>query len=84
MRYTDDKQLLKALGKNIRALRKAKKFSQSELGARANFEKSAIQRIERGYNSKINTLARLADALDVTLSELLNFSLGDGDTNLEK
>ena len=82
--YTNDKLLLKTLGKQVRILRKAKNWSQSELGAKANFEKSAIQRIERGYNSKIKTIAKLADALDVTLSELLNFSLDSEDTDLKK
>ena len=75
MKYTDDIQLLKAFGQKVRALRKKKNFSQTELGARANLEKSAIQRIERGYNSKIKTLAKLADGLDITISELMDFSL---------
>lgn len=73
MRYTDDIALLKAFGQRVRALRKEQKLSQSELGARSNLEKSAIQRIERGYNCKVKTLAKIADGLGITISELMYF-----------
>lgn len=75
MMYSDNTLLLKGFGKRIRELRKERKLSQSELGARANLEKSAVQRIERGYNSKITTLAKLANGLDVNISELMNFTV---------
>jgi len=61
-------------GKHIKALRKEHNLSQSALGAKANLEKTAIQRIERGYNSTLKTLFKLADAFDISLSELLDFS----------
>jgi transcriptional regulator with XRE-family HTH domain len=74
MKYTDDIVLLRAFGKRVRTLRKDQKLSQSELGARSNLEKSAIQRIERGYNCTVKTLAKLANGLDISISELMDFS----------
>ena len=74
MKYNDDIQYLKMFGKRIKALRKEQNLSQSDLGGKADLEKTAIQRIERGYNSTIKTLLKLANGFDISLPELLNFS----------
>jgi len=67
--------LLILLGKRIRYLRLKKKMSQRDLGIEALMEKSTIQRIERGLmNCTINTLLRLANALGVSISSLLDFN----------
>jgi transcriptional regulator with XRE-family HTH domain len=64
--------LYKKLGIRIKELRKKYNLSQSQLGAQSNLEKTAIQRIERGYNSTLYTLSRLAEGFDISLSELLD------------
>lgn len=74
MNYLNDKQFLKMFGKRIKVLRKEYGLSQSELAGRAELEKTAIQRIERGYNSTIKTLRKLAKAFDISFSELFDFS----------
>ena len=66
-------ELRKAFGKRIKDLRKKYKFSQSELSALANIDKGSLQRIERGYNPTLNTLRRLANAFEISLSELFEF-----------
>ena len=61
------------IGQRIKSLRQARGWSQAALGANADLEKSAIQRIERGYNSTLKTLLKLAAALGVSLAVLLTF-----------
>ena len=68
MKYPNDDELRKAFGKRIKDLRKKYKFSQSELSALANIDKGSLQRIERGYNPTLNTLRRLANAFEISLS----------------
>lgn len=73
MIYPDDEELKKMFGKRIKQLRKKYKFSQSELSALANIDKGSLQRIERGYNPTLKTFRRLANAFEITLSELFDF-----------
>ncbi len=68
----NDIDYAKLFGKRIKKLRKEYNMSQSELGGKAELEKTAIQRIERGYNSTLKTLRKLANAFDMSLSELFN------------
>ncbi len=74
MKYPDTEEFLRGLGKQIRVIRKKKGFSQRELGLRAELEKSEIQRLERGTNPTFKTMLKIANALDVDLSELVVFS----------
>lgn len=74
MRYPDTEVFLKELGKQIRVLRKEKGFSQRELGLRAELEKSEIQRLERGTNPTFKTMLKIANALDVKMSDFLQFN----------
>jgi putative transcriptional regulator len=65
---------LKKLGQKIREIRKEKNITQIELGYRCNFEQPSIARIEAGRtNPNILTLKKIAEALDVSPEELLNF-----------
>lgn len=59
------------IGNRIRSLRVERGWTQSTLGAKADLEKTAIQRIERGYNSTLKTLLKLAFAFELSLSEML-------------
>jgi len=43
-------------------------LTQRDLADKSGLEESAIQRIERGYNSTLKTLLKLANAFDVELS----------------
>ena len=71
MMYKDDDEFMLLFGKRVKFLRSEKKISQTDLAVMADLEKSAIQRIERGYNSTIKTLIKLANAFDISVSELL-------------
>jgi transcriptional regulator with XRE-family HTH domain len=67
-----EKQLLKKIGLRIKQLRTEKGLSQRELGYEIDVEKSNISRLEAGiFNTKVFTLYKVAEALDLPLSELL-------------
>ena len=66
------------LGKHISSLRKAKKFSQSELGRRAGTSGDIIGRYERDeVKPSIEVIIKIADALIVSIDYLV------GKTDLE-
>lgn len=70
-----DKKIL--LGRRIRDIRKAKGWTQEALGSRADISYKFIGEIERGQqNPSLDTLVKIADALEVELSELLRFNEG--------
>ena len=75
--YKDDNEFMLLFGERIKFLRSEKKISQTDLAGKAELEKSAIQRIERGYNSTIKTLIKLANAFDISVSELLGIENGN-------
>ncbi|MDB5284923.1 MAG: transcriptional regulator [Bacteroidota bacterium] len=71
-----EKDLLVKLGERIREVRIIKKFSQMQLAALSNSEKSNISRLESGkLNPTIITLKRIADILRVSVFELLPSSI---------
>jgi transcriptional regulator with XRE-family HTH domain len=60
-----------AFGNRIRELRKARGLSQEELSHRAGLDYRYIGGVERGErNPSLISITRLANALDVPLSEL--------------
>jgi len=71
------------LGQHITSLRKAKKFSQSELGKKAGTSGDIIGRYERDeVNPSIEVIIKIADALTVSIDYLVgktDFEL-DNDT----
>ncbi|QMU65459.1 MAG: helix-turn-helix domain-containing protein [Flavobacteriaceae bacterium] len=77
MMYSNDEELKKIFGKRIKQLRKEYKLSQSELSALTNIDKGSLQRIERGYNSTLKTFRKLANAFEITMSELFDFPKED-------
>lgn len=75
-----DKQvLLKLVGKRIKEVRESKDVTQLQLVIKmeeeaGKFDVTNVSRIEAGRtNPTIYTLHRIADALEISLSELLNY-----------
>lgn len=65
----------KALGKHLRQIRKEKGLSMEQLAYKAEMEYRQLGRIERGEGSAtVVTLLRLAEALEVDIKELFEFS----------
>ena len=63
---------LVSLGETIRRLRIAQGISQEKLALLAEVDRSYVGRVERGDNNvAVLTLKRLADALGMTISELM-------------
>lgn len=70
--------LLELLGKRIKKLRLEKGLSQVDLVARmqGNIDTTNISRIEAGRtNPTIYSLYRLSEALEISMSELVNFDV---------
>ena len=64
--------LIQRVGQRVRVLRESKGLSQEKLANDAGIPINQIGRIERGeINTTISTLNTLADALGMTMSELL-------------
>ena len=62
-----------AFGERVRDLRLAAKKSQEEFAALANVDRATFGKLERGLlNPSLLTLARVAVALGITLSELVD------------
>jgi transcriptional regulator with XRE-family HTH domain len=63
------------LARNVRRLRLERGFSQEELAAEASTRQALVSEIEAGdANPTLDSLARLAQALQVDLAELFNAS----------
>ncbi len=68
-----EKVLLGKIGNKIKQLRSEKGFSQQEMAAELDYEKSNMSRLESGrVNPKISTLYKVAQVLKVSLAELLD------------
>ncbi|MHA2039852.1 MAG: helix-turn-helix domain-containing protein [Promethearchaeota archaeon] len=62
--------------KNLVKIRKQKRWSQEKMAVESGISYNTIIKIERGgiENPKIETVIKLADALDVSLDELVGRS----------
>lgn len=64
--------LLIAVGKRIKNLRLAKKVDAKDISAASGFKAPYLSRVEGGrQNLSLRTLARIAAALDVSMSDIL-------------
>lgn len=64
---------IRQLGFKIKQLRSEQGLSQADLGIEIDVEKSNISRLESGrVNPRTYTLYKVATALKITLSDLLN------------
>ncbi len=67
------KAFLKKLGANIARVRKMRGYSQDRLYLEGDFSSGTLSKIESGKVSpEVYTLARIAEILEVPLSELTN------------
>lgn len=65
----------KRFGAKLAYIRKSKKFSQMKLAEMVDMNFNYIGQIERGEaNVTINTMVKLANALDIELKQLFDFS----------
>ncbi len=65
--------LLKTIGKNLSRIRREKKLSQEQLANLADIDRTYIGYIENAkYNVTITKLQQIAEALEVSVGELIN------------
>lgn len=68
----DKQKTLEEIGSRIRQLREENKLSIQELADKLDIEYTNVVRIEKGRtNFTIGTLVKIANTLDVSLSELM-------------
>ncbi|TWP28828.1 XRE family transcriptional regulator [Apibacter muscae] len=73
-------KILKIIGKRIKQVRESKGFSQLELVGKmlGDIDPTNISRIESGRtNPTIYTLYRIAEALEVSLEELVSIEISN-------
>jgi DNA-binding XRE family transcriptional regulator len=64
-------QVLGALAKRIKFLRRSKRWSQQQLAERASMQRSYVADLERGHrNPSVRTLLKVANAMDVPIASL--------------
>ncbi|MCY3934755.1 MAG: helix-turn-helix transcriptional regulator [Chloroflexi bacterium] len=70
--------LLNQFGDRVRGIRLAKNLSQEQLAQKCKLDRTYISSLERGKrNVSLKNLAALAEALEISLSELLDGVLND-------
>lgn len=70
--------LQKNFGLHVKKLRLKKGFTQVEVSSNMNKDQQSLQRIESGKVSpSLFYLFQLAQSLDVTITELMNFEITD-------
>ena len=74
MTLSKKEKILTLLGKHIRNLRIEKGITQTELANSINKDQTSIQRLERGgVNPSYFYLYEIAEGLDISVIELINF-----------
>lgn len=72
------------LGKRIQELRKRKRFTQEQLAELIDMEQNTISVIESGRNfPTLATLEKIANVLEVELSDFFNYEYFDDIENLK-
>ncbi len=75
-KVTEPDLLIKSLGDKVRNIRREKNLTQQELGDLSDLSYKYVGEIERAEkNPSIKVLARIANALNVDLIELISFDL---------
>lgn len=69
-------EIKEKFGERLRELRKERGLSQEMLSKKAGLDRTYEGKIERGQKSpSLNTIGKLAKALEIGLDELFNFDL---------
>ena len=68
----DPEQLVERVTARIAEIRRAKGFTQANMAERLGTATKNYQRIERGQNLTLWTMARIANALDVGVEEFFS------------
>jgi len=69
-----DRKILTKFGLRIKALRNARGLSQEQLAFKAGFHRTYIGMVERAErNITLANIEKLANAFEITISELLDF-----------
>lgn len=67
-------ELTRLVGEKLKAVRKAKGFTQEQIAERAEISDSYVSDVERGQrNISLETLEKLIRALDISPEELFHF-----------
>ncbi|PQP83248.1 transcriptional regulator [Paenibacillus sp. PCH8] len=70
----EDREILNLVGARIKVLRKEKGLSQEALGEKGGFHFTYIGQVERGEkNVSLVNLAKIAEALEVNISQLFAY-----------
>jgi len=73
---------LKQFGTEIKTVRKSKKITQLQLSSLCDVDIRTIQRIEKGeFNPSLSVLIRIANAFEMSLSNLIKQVEEAGDLN---
>ena len=68
------KDVLKVFGEHLKKQRLSKNLTQVGLAYKGNFNRNYIGMLERGErNPSLKNLVKLANSLDISLQELINF-----------
>lgn len=74
----ESQELITKLGSQIRHLRLKKQMTQMDMAVLLNLDASAIRRYEKGrVEMGFTTLIKFAEALEVSLSDLIDFTTSD-------
>ena len=72
-RTMTDYEISKVIGKRIKLIRKETRLTQSKMAVRLDMTTNTYERIERGITVlSVPRLIRIADVLNVNVSEILN------------
>lgn len=85
MKTNINKHYLVLLGNEIKSLRQKNGFSQEDLSFKCDLHRTYIGAVERGErNITILNLIKIASALNVHVSEVLNFNIDNKGEKNEK
>ena len=72
------KQLQKALGANVKRLRKEQGFSQESFADESGVSQAYLSRVERGMaNPQLDRIQKIAVCLGISIPELFRFDTAD-------
>jgi len=81
----NNSNISKLLGDKIREIRKSKNLSQEHIALLASLSPAHLGQIERGNKKPtVETINKIAEALDVTVIDLFSFDMPQAELNVSK